>query len=90
MPRYHFNLSNGADDPDVEGHELSDLEDARRNAVQFVGQLLIDKPAQFWSDGRWVLTVTDDRKLPLFTVRVAANDPAVLEAILVAEDPAGI
>ena len=89
MPRYHFHLSDGVADADVEGHDLPDLDSARRDAARLVGQLLLDKPAEFWAEGHWVLTVTDAHELALFTIRVAANDAPVLQATLVSGPPAG-
>ena len=88
MARYHFHLSNGVADPDVEGHDLPDLASAQHSAAKLVGQLLLDKPALFWRDGHWLLTVSDERDLTLFTIRVTANEAPVLNATVVATPPA--
>ena len=79
MPCYHFNLSDGFTDIDVEGYELADLAAARTAAVLFLGRLLIDGPESFWNDGQWVLNVTDDAALTLFTLRVLATDAPALQ-----------
>ena len=79
MPHFHFNLTDGVADPDVEGFELPDLATARLSAVRFMGQWLIDNSADFWSDGERLLTVTDDRGLSLFTLRVSGHPAPVLQ-----------
>jgi hypothetical protein len=73
MPRFHFNLSDGLADLDVEGCELPGLDSAREGAVLFLGRLLLDKPKEFWIDGEWLLTVTDDRGLVLFNIEVSTQ-----------------
>ena len=78
MPRYHFNLSDGFTDIDVEGYELADLAAARTAAVLFLARLLIDEPEAFWKDGQWMLNVTDDGGLTLFTLRVFATEAPAL------------
>ena len=79
MPRFHFHLTDGVADPDIEGFELSDLAAARLSAVQFMGQWLLDNPADFWIDGERLLTVADDQGLDLFTLRVSGREAPVLQ-----------
>ena len=42
MRRYHFNVSDGQDMPDLDGHELPGLKAARNEAVGLAGGLLKD------------------------------------------------
>lgn len=79
MPRFHFHLTDGVADTDVEGFELPDLTAARLSAVQFLGQWLIDNSADFWSDGERLLTVADDQGLDLFTLRVSGHELPVVK-----------
>ena len=79
MPRYHFNLSDGFTDVDVDGYELADLAAARTAAVLSLGRVLIDGPDDFWNDREWVLAVTDDAALTLFTLRVFATEAPALQ-----------
>ena len=89
MPRIHFHFSDGFSDPDSEGHEFPDLVTARVAAAQFLGQTLRDKAGDFWADGEWVLTATDDSQLVLFTVRLSALDAPALRATVAPVAPAG-
>jgi len=49
--------------------ELPDIAAARREAVRFAGELLIDSEGSFQGE-EWVVTVTDDSGLVLFTINV--------------------
>jgi hypothetical protein len=82
MPRYHFNIHDGVSSLDEDGTELPDIDAARRQAAQLMGQLLRDDPDMFWNGEEWRLDVTDDRGLVLFsllfaTVDAAAKRPAI-------------
>ena len=74
MPRYHFNLSDGCSDVDMEGYELADMRAAREASAQLLGRMLLDDPRKFWGDGEWVLTVASDSGLVLFTLHLIATD----------------
>ncbi len=77
MPRYHFNVSDGQDMPDLDGHELPDLESARNEAVALAGALLKDHGQKFWSGQTWHMDVTDHTGLLLFRLDfTAALSPA--------------
>jgi len=73
MPRYHFNVRDGQNYPDLQGSELADISAARIEAVKFAGQLLSDGAERFWSGDEWVMTVTNDRGLTLFTLTFLAT-----------------
>ena len=82
MYRFHFNIHDGSSTPDEDGTELPDIDAARRQAAQLMGQMLCDDPDMFWNGEEWHLDVTDERGLVLFsllfaTVDAAAKRPAV-------------
>jgi hypothetical protein len=62
MPRYYFNVINGADLPDLVGTELLDLAAARNQAIRHAGELLQDDGGGggFWSGHEWRMLVRDD------------------------------
>jgi len=88
MPRFHFNVQDGASSPDEEGTDLPDLEAARMSATALAGELLKDNARAFWQCPEWQLTVTDDRGLALFTVHVLASDAPVLQVEIIPQNPA--
>jgi hypothetical protein len=81
MPRYHFNVEDGAFHGDAEGSILSDLTSAREEAVRLSGEILRDAAREFWRKERWKLTVTDDRGSTLFSLRFLAEEAALCERI---------
>jgi hypothetical protein len=74
MPRYHFNIHDGADFPDEEGSELIDLAAARATAVRLAADLLKEGAAHFWNGEGWRVDVTDDQGLLLFTLMFSGYD----------------
>lgn len=74
MPRYFFNVHDGAEYPDLQGTELADLNAARQEAVRFSGELLTDSSDRFWGTKEWSMEVCDDAGLALFTLRFAATE----------------
>lgn len=74
MPRYHFNVHDGADIPDRDGTELASVSVARVEAVKLAGRLLMDEPARFWDGSDWHLEVTDERGHILFRLDFAAKN----------------
>jgi hypothetical protein len=81
MPRFHFHFSDGFSDPDQEGHQFADLAAVRDAAVQFIGQSLCDRRAEFWADGEWLLSVKDKDGLIQFTIRVIATEAPAIHVI---------
>ena len=74
MPLYHFNLSDHIRDPDLEGTELPDAEEARLQAIKFAGQFVSDNPARVDSDHDLQIEVTDHDGVFLFAVKVSVSD----------------
>ena len=66
MPRYHFNVHDGRDVPDVDGTELPDLVFARREAIRMAGSLLEEGARDILPDSEWGMEVTDGTGLILF------------------------
>jgi hypothetical protein len=75
--RYHFNLAGAVSRPDVEGHELGNLSDARIKAVRFAADYLRDRPELVWLGEEFRIEVTDDNRNTLFTfIAVGVDAPA--------------
>jgi hypothetical protein len=81
MPRFHFDISPGADlddAPDLDGIELEGLSAARIEAVRLSGEILRSYPDRFWSVGEWKCTVSDEDRLILFVLHFYAQEsPAI-------------
>lgn len=60
MPRYFFNTVDGRRYPDRDGMDLPSLEAVRVRATRVVGELLKERPSDFWDTGRLRLEVTDE------------------------------
>ncbi|WP_428977811.1 DUF6894 family protein [Lichenibacterium minor] len=43
MPRFHFNILDGANSPDRDGSDVVDFDDARRQAIHMAGVILQDQ-----------------------------------------------
>ena len=77
MPRFFFHTHDQRFFPDDAGAELPDLAAAQVHAVIVLGEILKEKPRDFWSQGQASLTVTDADGLALFRLDlVAAMAPA--------------
>jgi len=75
MAKYFFSVHHGssAGDPDMVGEELPDDEAAWQEAVAVAGQLFEDIDGQFRPGQDWALEVTDERRNPLYFIRVSAE-----------------
>jgi hypothetical protein len=79
VPRFFFHADDGGylfkDDL---GMELRGLAEAKCEAVRYAGKLICDAANQFWDAGDFSLTVTDEKGLVLFTLRLSATEaPAI-------------
>jgi hypothetical protein len=72
MPVYHFHVSDGIGGPDLDGHLLAGLADAKREAVSLGGSLIREMGDRFWDGDDWRLEVTDSDGLLLFTLIFSA------------------
>lgn len=73
MPRYFFDIVDGQDLPDPEGSVHADLAAARIEAIRYSAEVLKEMPERFWTCERWVMTVSDARRSPLFTLNFHAE-----------------
>jgi hypothetical protein len=60
MPRYFFNVRDGVNLIDNEGTVLSDVEEAREQAVVAAGEAIKDMGCKFWAGEVWEMNVTDE------------------------------
>lgn len=72
VPRYFFQVHDGAFRPDREGTELADLASARVAAVELAGSLLKEGAEAFWRGHDWRVDVEDVSGSLLFALRVDA------------------
>jgi hypothetical protein len=73
MARYFFTVHNEGAAPDMEGEELPDDEAAWREATLIAGELFKDIDGKFRPGQDWSLEVTDERRHPLYFIRVSAE-----------------
>jgi hypothetical protein len=74
MARYFFNVHHEDSRPDMEGEELPDDETAWREATIIAGELFKDIDGKFRPGHEWSLEVTDERRNPLYFIRVSAEE----------------
>ena len=78
MPRYFFDIVDGEDLPDHNGSEHADLRAARVEAIRYSGEVLREMPERFWRAEEWTMTVSDDARTPLFTLKFLAESTHIL------------
>jgi hypothetical protein len=74
MARYFFNVHHEDSRPDMEGEELPDDETAWREATIIAGELFKDIDGKFRPGHEWSLEVIDERRNPLYFIRVSAEE----------------
>lgn len=70
MPLFHFNLADQGRDPDLDGTDLADADEARVQAIVFAGEYLRDNPGLLVNGTVFRVEVTDDRASALFAVQI--------------------
>lgn len=70
---YFFETHDGVVYPDDEGTELPSLEQARVEAIKVMADFLSEKPEEFWRTNGLELTVRDDHRKTLFTLRLSVD-----------------
>ena len=74
MPRYFFRISEGNHHAETYEVDLADPIAARRDALKFIGELMIHSPmGEICSDGELVMAVTDETAQELFTIRLSTS-----------------
>ncbi|MBY8823788.1 DUF6894 family protein [Sphingomonas colocasiae] len=77
MSQYYFRTANDAGGPSGDPLEFESAENARRQAVLFVSEMLRERPDMVW-DGDVRFDVTTEEGLILFTIMVVGvQSPAV-------------
>ena len=76
--KFLFHCVDGHVDGDRIGQELNSVQDARREAVKIVTDVLRDNPDAIWKSGDFRVEVTDKNKIVLCTVMVVGIDSASL------------
>jgi hypothetical protein len=71
-----FNLAGAIYDPDVEGHEVATIDEARVLAAIHAGEVIRDRPDVVWAGDEVRLEITDEHQVVLFTIIVAGVDAA--------------
>jgi hypothetical protein len=74
MPKYHFNVDDGALGVDSDGTELKDLTVAKCEAIRMAGRIICDAGNTFWDRSEWRLTVTDEAGLTLFELYILGTE----------------
>ena len=74
MSRYFFNIYNEGSRLDTEGEELPNNEAAWRQATIIAGELLQNMDGKFQPGQEWRLEVTDERRNPLYILRVYGEE----------------
>lgn len=78
MPRYFFDIKDGQDFPDLQGSEWKDLAEARIEAVRYAAEVLREMPERFWNAELWTMSVSDQNRQPLFTLKFFAESTYIL------------
>ena len=77
MPLFHFNIADHVREPDLEGTELSDKDEARLQAIIFAGEYLRDNPWLIADGHDFRVEVTDHAGVPIVTIRIdLVEEPA--------------
>lgn len=74
MPRYYFNLADGHRERDDDGVELAGLNEARREAVVFLGATLRDEPDMIGDGQSLCVEVWNGRRELVFMVTARSMD----------------
>jgi len=73
MPRYYFNIQDGAPNVDVVGDELPDDAAAWNEATIIAGELFKGIDGKFEPGQEWSLEVADEQHRPLFSILISAK-----------------
>ena len=74
MPTFHFDVDDGTPSPDLVGHELANLREARLHAARYAADLIRDADNEVWNGHPWQVQVTDDRRRLLFSLSFMGSD----------------
>ncbi len=74
-----FNLVGTVYDPDVEGHEIATIGDARILAARNIAEVIHDRPEALWEGEEVRMEVTDEEQVVLFTIVIVGVDAPAAE-----------
>ncbi|WP_156363645.1 DUF6894 family protein [Sphingomonas sp. Leaf357] len=74
MSVYHFAIADRFPPQAAEAVELPTLGLARVHALRFAAQILSDQLPAFWDADEWVLTVSNEDHLALFTITIMTSN----------------
>jgi hypothetical protein len=80
MARYFFHNEDGKCFPDESGVELPDMAAVRHTAMRVLTEMVSAHENEFYENGSWRLTVTDESGLTLFLVDVGLINAAAAPA----------
>lgn len=78
MPRYHFNVFDGATSLDYDGTEVSGWRDALQQAVRLAGEIFTFEAAHLAFVDDWHMEVTDEDKFILFRLDFSVSKAAAI------------
>ena len=70
MTEFVVTACRGNDPPEATRVDLPDIMAARREAVRYAGELLIDETGGFDRSEQWTVTIADAAHLVLFTMSI--------------------
>jgi hypothetical protein len=74
MPRYFSTSATSAQNIDTEGEELPNNKAAWREATIIAGEPFRNMDGKFQPGQEWRLEVTDERRNPLYVIRLSAEE----------------
>ena len=79
MAEYFFEIAD--ENPPVPSGpiDLVDVAEARIYALRYAGELLSNQRTTFWANDEWKMTVTNENRLPLFTISITSADALAIE-----------
>ena len=81
MPHYHFNVLDGTSYIDDSGTELASMEEAKREALRYIGKMLADSGMRSSFDREWRVEVTDHQGLVLFRLDASMMDAPTITMV---------
>ena len=77
MPQFSFQVDGS---PELLKVDLENLAEVKCEAVRYAGRLLCDRASEFWDDGDFMMTVSDEHGLTLFTLSFNATEAPAIRA----------
>ncbi|MCO6050483.1 hypothetical protein NGM99_11895 [Mesorhizobium sp. RP14(2022)] len=71
---YFFHVRHGRFEPDEEGRQVPSREEARREALKQVGDMLAEAGTDRWDGNEWQMFVTDENDRVTCTISISVED----------------